>query len=61
MRSNNALGVCMSGSGPTVFGIFENKEDALTAKQSIINCVNVSDAVICTPVNKGCKIIDIVE
>lgn len=28
MRENNALGCCMSGSGPTVFGIFENESDA---------------------------------
>jgi 4-diphosphocytidyl-2-C-methyl-D-erythritol kinase len=28
MRTNGALGVCMSGSGPTVFGIFDDKEKA---------------------------------
>lgn len=28
MRSHNALAHCMSGSGPTVYGIFDNKGDA---------------------------------
>ena len=61
MRESNALGVCMSGSGPTVFGIFTNKEDAKNAQQTIISSVDVSDTVICTPVSKGCKIINIIE
>lgn len=31
LNNNNALGSLMSGSGPTVFGIFPDKETALTA------------------------------
>ena len=27
MRSHNAIGTCMSGSGPTVLGIFNTKDD----------------------------------
>ncbi|GAI63089.1 unnamed protein product [marine sediment metagenome] len=30
-----ALGSLMSGSGPTVFGIFTNKKDALKAEERI--------------------------
>lgn len=33
MRQNGALNALMSGSGPTVFGIFDNKEDANRCKQ----------------------------
>ena len=53
MRNNNALGTCMSGSGPTVFGIFENKNDAEKAAEELK--VYAKDICVCAPVNKGCK------
>lgn len=59
MRSNNALGVCMSGSGPTVFGIFESKEEAQKSAEELKQYAK--DICVCTPVNKGCKIIEITE
>ncbi len=59
MKSNHALGVCMSGSGPTVFGIFEKKEDAEKAAAELKNAAKDID--ICTPVRKGCKIVKITE
>lgn len=59
MRQNNAIGTCMSGSGPTVFGIFENKEDAQKAADELKQYAK--DICICTPVNTGCKIIEITE
>ena len=36
MMNNNALGSMMSGSGPTVFGLFESKEDALKGKEELL-------------------------
>ncbi len=36
MMKNNALGSMMSGSGPTVFGLFKNKEDALIGKKELL-------------------------
>lgn len=59
MRDNSALGVCMSGSGPTVFGIFNNKDDANTAAKELTKYAK--DICVCTPVNKGCKIVEITE
>lgn len=56
IKNNNAKGFCMSGSGPTVFGIFENKEDAVKASEDLKDYAK--DIMICTPVNKGCKIIE---
>lgn len=56
MKNNNALGVCMSGSGPTVFGIFENKEDAVKSADELK--VFAKDIAVCRPVNKGCKIFE---
>ena len=32
MMENDALGSMMSGSGPTVFGLYENREDAVKCK-----------------------------
>ena len=56
MKNNNALGVCMSGSGPSIFGIFTDKYDA---QKSCEELKNFSDNVFLTaPVSKGCKIIE---
>lgn len=59
MRNNGAIGTCMSGSGPTVFGIFESKENAIKAGNKLKDFAN--DILVCTPVNRGCKIIEITE
>lgn len=53
MRKYNSIGHCMSGSGPTVFGIFTNMKDAE-------NCANelkktIKDVFVCTPVSSGTK------
>ncbi len=51
MRENNASLCQMSGSGPTVFGIFEKKEDAENCKKELTKiCKNVF---LTTPVNYG--------
>lgn len=55
MRENGSLGVCMSGSGPTVFGIFADKEKAMQASSQLKNLAK--DIAVTTPVSKGCKII----
>ena len=55
MRTNGALGVCMSGSGPTVFGIFDDKEKA--EKSALELKTLAKDIAVTKPVNKGCKII----
>lgn len=54
MRNNGALGACMSGSGPTVYGIFENKENAEKAATELEQYAK--DIIVTKPVNKGCKI-----
>lgn len=47
MVSNNAAGSIMSGSGTSVFGIFENENDAQNALRSLIECG--ADAHLCYP------------
>ena len=54
MRNNGALGVCMSGSGPTVFGIFDDKEKANKAANELKDLAK--DIAVTMPVSKGCKI-----
>lgn len=55
MRNNGALGVCMSGSGPTVFGIFEDKANADAAAAQLKGLAG--DIAVTVPVSKGCKIV----
>lgn len=55
MREYNAAASCMSGSGPSVFGIFNNAFDAQ-------NCIaemkeRFDSAYLCSFINKGCEII----
>lgn len=59
MRECGAIGTCMSGSGPTVYGIFENKEDAEHACDALKPFAR--DIELCRPVSKGCKILKISE
>lgn len=56
LKNNHACGFCMSGSGPTVFGIFQNKADADKAAVDLKEFAK--DILVCTPVSKGCKIIE---
>lgn len=59
MRNNGAIGTCMSGSGPTVFGIFNDKESAEKSAEELK--VYAKDICVCAPVSKGCKITKIIE
>lgn len=59
MRNNGAIGTCMSGSGPTVFGIFNSKEQAEKSASEL--SAYAKDICVCTPVSKGCKIVEITE
>ncbi len=55
MRDEGALGVCMSGSGPTVFGIFDDKEKAESAAGKLKDYAK--DIAVTKPVSYGCKIL----
>lgn len=55
MRENGALGVCMSGSGPTVFAIYDDKAKAQKAAAELKSLAK--DIAVTVPVSKGCKII----
>lgn len=56
MRKHNAKFSLMSGSGPTVYGIFENNEDAEACAEKLKSIVK--DVFIATPVSKSLEIIE---
>ena len=50
LLESGAIGALMCGSGPAVFGIFNDEESALLAVSKIKNDGNFAE--ICTPVKK---------
>ena len=59
LRAAGAAGVCMSGSGPTLFGIFTDKAQALAAAQDLAPFAK--DIAVTKPVRQGCKIVEVIE
>ncbi|HIR52779.1 MAG TPA: 4-(cytidine 5'-diphospho)-2-C-methyl-D-erythritol kinase [Candidatus Onthovicinus excrementipullorum] len=53
LRSCGAIGSCMSGSGPTVFGLFDDEVRAEKAVRQLRTIVD--DVFICHPVKFGCN------
>lgn len=56
MRGTGAEATCMSGSGPTIFGIFNTKEEAE-------DCVHIlghkfGEVFLCEPKNRGVEIVE---
>lgn len=51
MYDNNAVCACMSGSGPTCYGIFKNEDDAKNAYEALKK--DFKETYLCTPVNSG--------
>ena len=51
MRSEGALNAMMSGSGPTVFGIFEDKKQGLKARDILRNGVLAKQVYLVEPFN----------
>lgn len=51
MRKCGADACCMSGSGPTVFGLFSKKENAELCYEKL--CKKYINVFMCKPVNKG--------
>ncbi len=53
LRACGAIGSCMSGSGPTVFGLFDDETRAEKAVRQLRTIVD--DVFICHPVKFGCN------
>ncbi|MCR4925194.1 MAG: 4-(cytidine 5'-diphospho)-2-C-methyl-D-erythritol kinase [Clostridiales bacterium] len=54
MRKYACLGCCMSGSGPTVFGIFDKKKNADACAKELKTFIK--DTFVCKPINQGSEI-----
>ncbi|MGN0171289.1 MAG: 4-(cytidine 5'-diphospho)-2-C-methyl-D-erythritol kinase [Acutalibacteraceae bacterium] len=54
MRAFSPLGVTMSGSGSTVFALFEKREQAEACAHSL---ADIAQAIVCTPCQNGTMII----
>ena len=54
MLDNGALGSLMSGSGPTVFGLFDDRKKAETAAEAIRRSKDAGDIFITGPVRQIC-------
>ncbi len=54
MRKHGCECCCMSGSGPSVFGIFEKREDAERCLEELKK--NYDEAFLCSAVGKGCEV-----
>ena len=59
LRAAGAAGVCMSGSGPTLFGIFTDKAQGLAAAQALAPFAK--DIAVTKPVRQGCKIVEVIS
>lgn len=55
MRKYNCLCCCMSGSGPSIFGIFEDKSDAEKCLDELRK--DFTSSYLCLPMKNGCEIL----
>lgn len=55
MRKYNCICSCMSGSGPSIFGIFDDKAKAEQCFEELKK--DFTKVYMCTPVKNGCEII----
>ena len=53
LLDDNALGTLMSGSGPTVFGLFNDESTAEAASEHIKDAFGYKDVFICRPAEHG--------
>ena len=54
MMENGALGSMMSGSGPTVFGLYKNREDALKSEKELLK--NYKQVYVVNSSEKGVEV-----
>lgn len=55
MRKHGCLCTCMSGSGPSIFGVFDDKSDAEKCLSELKK--DFTNSYLCTTVKQGCEII----
>ena len=57
MRDAGSLVHCMSGSGPTIYGVFETEEKANACAEALLRA-GYPDTYVCQPVRQGVTIVE---
>ncbi len=57
MRGTGAEAACMSGSGPTIFGIFNTKEEAERSRE-LLEKKKLGEVFVCEPLKRGIEIVE---
>ncbi|MDD5886866.1 MAG: 4-(cytidine 5'-diphospho)-2-C-methyl-D-erythritol kinase [Oscillospiraceae bacterium] len=57
MRGTGAETSCMSGSGPTIYGIFTSKEDAEQCRQ-MLEKHKLGEVFLCQPLHRGIEVVE---
>lgn len=58
LKNEGALNAIMSGSGPTVFGLFDDEQKANAALKEVFNTGEVSQGFVTTFADKNCVIVE---
>ena len=58
MKENGAVSSIMSGSGPTVFGLFDDEQKANAALEEVFNTGEVSQGFVTTFADRNCVIVE---
>ncbi len=57
MRYSGAIAHCMSGSGPTIYGVFETEEKAKACAKALL-AAGYKNTYVCQPVKQGVTIVE---
>lgn len=57
MREHDSIAHCMSGSGPTIYGVFETEENAKACAEALL-AAGYQNTYICQPVKQGVTIVE---
>ena len=57
MREHGSIAHCMSGSGPTIYGVFETEEKAKACVETLLSA-GYQNTYLCQPVKQGVTIVE---
>lgn len=57
MRESGSIAYCMSGSGPTIYGVFETEEQANACAERL-RAAGYSHTYVCQPIKQGVTIVE---
>lgn len=57
MRRSGSIAHCMSGSGPTIYGVFKTEQQAKDCAKALVSA-GFSNTFVCQPVKQGVRIVE---